>query len=300
MKIDLHVHTTHSDGRESVDHVMQKARDLEIGVIALTDHDTTKGWAEASEQAVKLGVGLIPGMELTTRANIPQSDGSVLKFGVHMLNYLPDPNNANLLKALEGIHTGREQRLHEMSELIAKHYEHSWDEVQAQIKPGATFGRPQIVDALVARNYFENRDEGFKKLWGTLDGIYVPNRNVPDALDAIRLIREAGGVPVVAHPLSRSKFRKPGDPYPIENFRNMIEAGLGGIEVYHRENSPEDRLWLESVALKYDLIITGSSDYHGSTGKPNELAENTTTPEMLSRLVEQATGWQPVNLPSLV
>ncbi len=300
MKIDLHVHTTHSDGRESIDHVMHRAKDLGVDVLALTDHDTTQGWAEASELAVELGLGLIPGMELTTRANIPQPDGSILKFGVHMLNYLPDPQNSKLLQALEGIHVGREERLREMSELISRHYEHSWDEVIAQIKPGATFGRPQIVDALVARKYFETRDEGFEKLWGTLEGIYVPNRKVPDALDAIRLIREAGGVPVVAHPLSRSKYRKPGDPYPIENFRNMIEAGLGGIEVYHRENSEDDRLWLESVALKYDLIITGSSDYHGLTGKPNELAENTTTPEMLARLVEQATGSRPINLPSLV
>jgi predicted metal-dependent phosphoesterase TrpH len=297
MKIDLHVHTDASDGRESISEVMHLAKEQGLDVLALTDHDTTQGWAEATDLAIELGLGLVPGMELTTRANIPQPDGSVLKFGVHMLNYLPDPQNTKLLQALEGIHVGREERLIEMSDLISKHYFHTWDEVLAQKKPDATFGRPQIVDALIARNYFKTRDEGFEGLWGTIEGIYVPNRKVPDALDAIRLIREAGGVPVVAHPLSRSKSRKPGDPYPIENFRNMIEAGLGGIEVYHRENTPEDRIWLESVALDYDLIITGSSDYHGAKGKENRLAENTTTPEMLARLVEQATGSRPINLP---
>jgi hypothetical protein len=297
MKIDLHVHTDASDGKESISEVMHLAKEQGLDVLALTDHDTTQGWTEATDLAIELGIGLVPGMELTTRAHIPQPDGTVLKFGVHMLNYLPDPQNTKLLQALEGIHVGREERLIEMSDLISKHYFHTWDEVLAQKKPDATFGRPQIVDALVARGYFDNRDEGFHKLWDTISGIYVPNRKVPDAIDAIRLIREAGGVPVVAHPLSRSKSRKPGDPYPIENFRNMIEAGLGGIEVYHRENTPEDRVWLESVALDYDLIITGSSDYHGATGKENRLAENTTSPEMLARLVEQATGSRPINLP---
>ncbi len=299
MKIDLHVHTDASDGKESISHVMHRAKQLGIDVMGLTDHDTTQGWQEATELAFELDMGLIPGMELTTRAHVPRGDGSVLKFGVHLLNYLSAHDNSALEATLHDIHQGRSERLMEMSELIAKRWSHTWDDVIAEVQPGATLGRPAIADALVRRGHFEKRDEVFETVWGSGGGFYVPNRKVPDTIDAIALVREAGGVPVIAHPLSRSKHRNPGDPFPIENFNRMIEAGLAGIEVYHRENSAEDRAWLLEVATENDLIITGSSDYHGVTGKDNELGENTTTPEMLARLIAASSGTRAINIPAL-
>ncbi len=299
MKIDLHVHTDASDGKESISHVMHRAKQLGIDVMGLTDHDTTQGWQEATELAFELDMGLIPGMELTTRAHVPRGDGSVLKFGVHLLNYLSAPDNAALERTLTAIHEGRSERLMEMSELISKRWAHTWDDVIAEVQPGATLGRPAIADALVRRGHFEKRDQVFETVWGSGGGFYVPNRKVPDTIDAIELVREAGGVPVIAHPLSRSKHRNPGDPFPIENFNRMIEAGLAGIEVYHRENSAEDRAWLLEVATENDLIITGSSDYHGVKGKENELGENTTTPEMLARLITASSGTRAINIPAL-
>jgi predicted metal-dependent phosphoesterase TrpH len=299
MKIDLHVHTDASDGKESISHVMQRAHQLGIDVMGLTDHDTTQGWQEATELAFELGMGLVPGMELTTRAHVPRADGSILKFGVHLLNYLSSPDDANLQRVLNGIHEGRSERLMEMSELISKRWAHTWDDVIAEVQPGPTLGRTAIADALVSRGHFEIRDQVFETVWGKSAGFYVPNRKVPDTIDAIALVREAGGVPVIAHPLSRSKHRNPGDPFPIENFNRMIEAGLAGIEVYHRENSDEDRAWLLEVATENNLIVTGSSDYHGVAGKDNELAENTTTPEMLARLIAQSSGTRAINIPAL-
>jgi len=278
---------------------MQRAHQLGIDVMGLTDHDTTQGWQEATELAFELGMGLVPGMELTTRAHVPRADGSILKFGVHLLNYLSSPDDANLQRVLNGIHEGRSERLMEMSELISKRWAHTWDDVIAEVQPGSTLGRPAIADALVSRGHFEKRDQVFETVWGKSAGFYVPNRKVPDTIDAIALVLEAGGVPVIAHPLSRSKHRNPGDPFPIENFNRMIEAGLAGIEVYHRENSDEDRAWLLEVATENNLIVTGSSDYHGVAGKDNELAENTTTPEMLARLIAQSSGTRAINIPAL-
>lgn len=300
MKIDLHVHTDASDGKESISQVMHRAKQLGIDVMGLTDHDTTQGWKEATALAFELDMGLIPGMELTTRAHVPREDGTMLKFGVHLLNYLSSDDDTNLERVLAGIHEGRSERLMEMSELIARRWAHTWDDVIAEVQPGATLGRPAIADALVRRGHFEKRDHVFETVWGSGGGFYVPNRKVPDTIDAIALVREAGGVPVIAHPLSRSKHRNPGDPFPIENFNRMIEAGLAGIEVYHRENSAEDRAWLLEVATKNDLIVTGSSDYHGVTGKDNELAENTTTPEMLERLIAASSGTRAINIPALI
>ena len=299
MKIDLHVHTDASDGKESISHVMHRAKQLGVDVMGLTDHDTTQAWAEATDLAFELGMGLIPGMELTTRAHVPREDGTMLKFGVHLLNYLSSPDDSKLERVLVGIHEGRSERLMEMSELISKRWAHTWNDVIAEVQPGATLGRPAIADALVRRGHFEKRDQVFETVWGKGGGFYVPNRKVPDTIEAIALVREAGGVPVIAHPLSRSKHRNPGDPFPIENFNRMIEAGLAGIEVYHRENSAEDREWLLEVATKNDLIVTGSSDYHGVTGKDNELAENTTTPEMLERLIAASSGTRAINIPPL-
>ena len=304
MKIDLHVHTDASDGRDSIETVMRDAKAAGLDVMALTDHDNMVNWEPASVLAHELGLGLIPGMEMTTRTHTrfeTDKDGNPRKFGSHLLSYLHDPNNAELLKVLEISREGRITRLMAITDLVNSRWPVDWHEVLEHASNAFTLGRPSLADALVKRypDEFPNRGAVFDVVWKDNSGFYVPNRTVPDTIDAIEMIRNAGGVPILAHPMSRaSKFRRPGDPLPIREFEGMVEAGLAGFEVYHREIEKVDREALEAFAKKHDLIITGSSDYHGREGKENRLGENTTSPEMLKRILDQATGYRPVNLPA--
>jgi len=291
LKIDLHSHSTCSDGKESVAEVFHQAKLAGVDVLALTDHDTTHGWAEAAAAARAEGIGFVPGIEVTTRAHVTSADGKLRKFGVHMLAYLPDPNNVELQQVLSDSVASREIRLRAIVEKISQDYDLEWSDVEMFIESGATYGRPAVADAMVHRGHFKNREEVFSRVWPNgQDRYYVPNRGVPDTIEAIKLIRRAGGVPIIAHPLSRGKGPKFFEPLPVAHFEEMIAAGLAGFEVHHRDVKFRARNWLKKLAKKHDLIYTGSSDYHGLTGKPNRLGENTTSPEMLERILAQATG----------
>ena len=290
MKIDLHSHSTCSDGKESVTTVFAEAKRARVDVLALTDHDTTHGWAEAAVAAKDEGIGFLPGIEVTTRAHVTSSDGELHKFGVHMLAYLPDPDHDALKFVLEESVMSREKRLQAIVELIAEDYGIEWQDVLNELEEGATYGRPAIADALIKKGKFRYRNEVFAEIWEQSNKYYVPNRGVPDTIDAIQLIRSAGGVPIIAHPLSSGKRPPKGSGFPVAHFEDMIAAGLAGFEVDHRDVEEDSREWLRSMAAKHDLIITGSSDYHGIDGKPNRLGENTTSEEMLQRILEQGTG----------
>lgn len=287
MKIDLHSHSTHSDGREDVRTVFTEAKAAGVTTLALTDHDSTAGWSEAAAVATELGIEFVPGIEVTTRAHVTGLDGKPRKFGVHMLAYLVDPNHAELVKVLAESVSSRETRLKEITELVAKKWHITWEQVEAQLTTGATKGRPALADALIAAGHFVNRGEVFDTVFFHGSPYYVPNRGVPDTIEAIKLIRRAGGVPIIAHPLGRGKGPKRFQKMPLAHFEEMIAAGLGGFEVYHRDVPKRARRWLLRLAKKHNLIVTGSSDYHGKDGKVNLLGENTTAPEMLARILEQ-------------
>lgn len=291
MKIDLHAHSNCSDGKESVEEVFHQAKLAGVDVLALTDHDTTHGWPLAAAAASAEGIGFVPGIEVTTRAHVYSPSGELTKFGVHMLAYLPDPNHEQLQQVLSESVTSREIRLRAIVEKIGADYDLDWSDVEMFLADGATFGRPAVADAMVHRGHFENRDDVFARVWPNgADRYYVPNRGVPDTVESIRLIRSAGGVPIIAHPLSRGKGPEVGQAMPREHFEEMIAAGLAGFEVDHRDVPEHAQKWLREMAAEFDLIVTGSSDYHGLTGKKNRLAENTTSPEMLERILAQATG----------
>jgi predicted metal-dependent phosphoesterase TrpH len=291
MKIDLHSHSTCSDGKESVAEVFRQAKLAGVDVLALTDHDTTHGWAEAAEAAREQGIGFVPGIEITTRAHVLSPSGEMHKFGVHMLAYLPDPNHQELAQVLADSVTSREARLRAIVEKIGADFDLEWSDVEMFIADGATNGRPAVADAMIHRGHFDSRDAVFAEIWPNgSDRYYVPNRGVPDTIEAIKLIRRAGGVPVIAHPLSRGKGPDEGQPMPRAHFEEMIAAGLAGFEVDHRDVPEHARKWLREMAAEFDLVITGSSDYHGVTGKQNRLGENSTSPEMLERILAQATG----------
>ncbi len=279
MRIDLHAHSTHSDGREDVRTIFSAAKAAGVDVLALTDHDSTAGWAEAADVARELGMGFVPGIEVTTMAQ-----GKNKPFSVHMLAYLPDQNNVALQEVLRNTVVAREQRLRDITELVSPVWQITWDDVLAQLREGATMGRPAVADALVAAGHFVDRGEVFAKVLFDGSQYYVSNESAPDVLEAIDLIRSAGGVPIIAHPLGRSDGNH---ALPEAHFRAMIEAGLAGFEVYHRDVPEFAREWLLGLAKEFDLIVTGSSDYHGLTGKENRLGENVTAQEMLERISSQ-------------
>jgi len=288
MIIDLHSHSTRSDGKESPTEVFEQAAMAGVDILALTDHDTTSGWAEASLAARRLGLGFVPGIEVTTRAEV-QRGGKTRWISVHLLAYLPDPGHAGLKTVLGDSVATRETRARSMVDLLARDFDITWDLVLEQLTEGATIGRPALADALVQLGVVAHRSEAFESILSKSGGYYIPAETA-DVFEAIDLVRAAGGVPVIAHPLGGAPDNLDRGDLPQEHFEKLIAGGLAGFEVYHREVPEVAREWLLGLAAKHDLIVTGSSDYHGVLGKPNRLGENSTTPEMLDRIISAANG----------
>lgn len=287
-RIDLHSHSNRSDGKESPTQVFEYAAEAGVTVLALTDHDTTTGWAEGAAAAVRLGIGFVPGIEVTTRAKVLVGERNRY-ISVHMLAYLPDPKYKPLANEMHDTVGSREIRAMGITDRLAKDFPITWDLVLEMLEDGATIGRPAIADALVKLGVVADRAEAFR---GPLDkhGPYYIATDTTDTFDAIKLIREAGGVPVIAHPLTDLGPGAARGDLPEEHFEKLIDAGLMGFEVYHREVPENARDWLLMLAQKHDLIVTGSSDYHGIHGKPNRLGENTTAPEMFERILAAGSG----------
>ncbi|AMM20299.1 metal-dependent phosphoesterase [Frondihabitans sp. PAMC 28766] len=277
--IDLHTHSSVSDGTETPAELVAAAAEQGLGAVALTDHDSTAGWAAAAAAVQGTGMMLVPGMELSTRIGWSS---------VHMLGYLFDPASPSLVRETTRL---RDDRMHRAERMVAKigaDYDLSWQDVLDQASEGATLGRPHIADALVAKGYARDRSAAFAGILHWRSGYYEPHE-APSPLVGVRLIREAGGVPVLAHPATHGRDTN----VPRDHLIELVEAGLGGVEVGHRENTAAGRERLLELAKKYDLVVTGSSDYHGD-GKPNRLAENSTDPAQFARIVEQATGSAPI------
>ncbi|GAB3619163.1 PHP domain-containing protein [Glutamicibacter endophyticus] len=276
MRIDLHAHSNVSDGTETPGDLIRAAQAAGLDVVALTDHDQTTGWDEARRVAAECGIGFVPGMEITCQ--------DTTGISVHLLCYLQDPEYQPLLDELAESRGSRVVRARRIVDLLAEDFPINWDLVNEHCQPGATVGRPHIADALVSAGVVEDRNEAFAHVLSTRSKYYVSHPSI-DPRDAVRLVREAGGVSVFAHPMASSR----GRVVPESTFHDMIEAGLHGLEIEHRDNSAEGKVFLRALAAEHDLIVTGSSDYHG-TGKLNRLGENLTEPEMLERIVATATG----------
>ncbi|MCQ1955146.1 PHP domain-containing protein [Arthrobacter sp. zg-Y826] len=276
MRIDLHTHSCVSDGTEQPADVIASAAKAGLDAIALTDHDTTAGWADAAAAAQERGITFVPGMEVSCRSR----EG----ISVHVLSYLHDPAHPGLLEEIARSRAARVTRAELMVQRLAEDFPIDWDSVQEQVAPGATIGRPHIADALVAAGVVPNRSAAFSGIL-TARSPYFVAHYAPDPARAVELVRQAGGVPVFAHPVASSRGRVVGE----ETFTEMIDAGLLGVEVNHRDNPEQGREWLRRLAKDNDLLVTGSSDYHG-TGKPNLLGEFTTEPAVLERIAELGTG----------
>lgn len=286
--IDLHAHSNRSDGKDSPTELVVNAAKAGVSVLAITDHDTTAGWDEAILAGRRNQVRIIPGIEVSTRQVI----GNHRSISVHILAYLPDPNNSELAEELEKTRNSRITRAKKMVDLLAEDYPISWELVAAQLPAGSTVGRPAIADALVAVGVVPNRSDAFTSILHSKSRYYVSDHAMQTDR-AIELIRKAGGVSVIAHPLVDFPAGASLSDLPTESFEKLIKAGLDGIEVDHRAVPDRAKRWLRRLALKHQLIITGSSDYHGVGGKENLLGENQTSPEMLQRILDQASGFEP-------
>ena len=276
MPIDLHAHSTASDGTEPADIVVAQAARAGLDVVAITDHDTYAGWPAAVSAAHEVGVDLVRGVEIScSRRGI----------SVHLLGYLVDPDSPALLAELERARESRVTRIDRMVELMAADgIPVTIEEVRAQAGDGTTMGRPHIADALVASGYVTTRDEAFKDVLRNGSRYYV-SHYAPDPVRAVELVRAAGGVPVMAHPFAKGRGRTVDDAVIEE----MAAVGLGGLEAHHRDHRPDEVRHAEELAADLGLFVTGSSDYHGA-GKENQLGENTTAATVLAQIEEQATS----------
>jgi predicted metal-dependent phosphoesterase TrpH len=281
MLIDLHTHSTASDGTLAPAELMAAAVVAGLDVVALTDHDTTSGWQPAAA-AIPPGLTLVPGAELSCRwfavtPSIP----------LHLLAYLFDPADEALRTELARVREDRERRAQRMVDLMrADGIDVTWDEIK-RYAAGGTVGRPHLAQALIRRGMAGTVTEAFAP--HLLGQRYRLPKHDMDVFAALRLVQDAGGVTVFAHP----KATKRGRVVPDELIVQLAAAGLGGLEADHDDHSPEQRAHVRRLAGELGLIVTGSSDFHGSH-KTVRLGAFTTAPEEYERIVAAAKGYRPV------
>ncbi|GLW44640.1 phosphatase [Streptomyces sp. NBRC 14336] len=279
MRIDLHTHSNASDGTDSPAELVRNAAAAGLDVVALTDHDTTRGYADAIA-ALPGGLTLVTGAELSCRL-----DG----VSMHMLAYLFDPEEPELLAERELVRDDRVPRAQQMvAKLNALDVPVTWEQVQ-RIAGSGSVGRPHIASALVELGVVASVDEAFTTDWLADGGRVFVEKHETDPFEAIRLIKGAGGVAVFAHPAAAKR----GRTVPESAIAELAAAGLDGIEVDHMDHDRPTRERLRGLAADLGLLTTGSSDYHGSR-KTCVLGEYTTDPEVYGEITRRATGAFPV------
>ncbi|MFD7224230.1 PHP domain-containing protein [Streptomyces sp. NPDC059892] len=282
MRIDLHTHSTASDGTDTPAELVRNAAAAGLDVVALTDHDTTRGHAEAiaALPALDRDLTLVTGAELSCRL-----DG----ISLHMLAYLFDPDAPELLAERELV---RDDRVPRARTMVRKLQELgvpiTWEQV-ARVAGDASLGRPHIATALVELGVVETVSDAFTREWLADGGRAYAEKHELDPFEAIRMVKAAGGVTVFAHPLAAKR----GRVVPESAIVRFAEAGLDGIEVDHMDHDEPTRARLRGLAAELGLLPTGSSDYHGSR-KSVELGGCTTDPEIYGEITRRASGAFPV------
>ena len=275
MRIDLHTHSDRSDGTLSPREVVLAASAAGLDVLALTDHDTADGWAEAREAGDEVGVRVVPGMEISC-AHAGRS--------VHLLAYFPDPGHEPLREALRLVLEGRDDR---MPRICARLRELGLDIDEAEVVRRAggavAIGRPHIADTLVALGVVADRGEAFDRFLSPGRPAYVRRYAAP-LEELLGTVQAAGGVPVIAHPWGRHE----PSALQAEGLAHLRSLGLAGIEVDHQDHDAAQRTQLRGIARELDLVVTGSSDFHGAGKVDHELGCNTTHPDELERLMALA------------
>ena len=248
MKIDLHIHTTYSDGAYSPEQVVDTALDCNLDVIALTDHDNILSHKVAMDYVKKQGYNLeiIPGVEINT----------IYKgYEVHILGYYMDTNNPDFVQLLKNQQQARINQTTQIVELLNKKagIRVKFEDIKSLVAPGGSIGRPHIARAITAVGGVANVMEAYSKYINDSSPVYVTRKTVSPH-DAVEIINEAGGIPVFAHPIDVDISEK--------LTKELVSYGLRGIEAYHRKHSPAVVEYFSSLAEKYGLIITGGSDFH--------------------------------------
>jgi predicted metal-dependent phosphoesterase TrpH len=280
--IDLHTHTTWSDGTDTPRELINAALVNGVSTIAITDHDSIAGWSEAIF-ALRGDLSLVLGAEISCLTETGIS--------VHMLGLLFDGDDQDMHTLLEQTRDSRVPRMVKMIELLnSAGIEVTMADVQAAKEPGATLGRPHLADALVARGHITSRDAAFQGLLNNESEFYVAHM-APTPEVAIAQIRVAGGVSVIAHPFASHR----GEALTSDDFTSLVVAGLNAIEVDHRDQNPIEREILRAIARDLNLVVTGASDYHGR-GKLNALGENRTDPGEWATLEAMASERRVVKL----
>ena len=252
--VDLHLHTTASDGRLSPTELVHLAASQNVQIMAVTDHDSTDGLREAAAAAGSLDrMEIIPGIELGT--DIPGTE-------VHMLAYFIQHNRRDLQEELKRLRAGRQDRARGMVEKLTElGFPMDWERVQ-QIAGEGAVGRPHVAQAMVERGYVQETKEAFDKYIGRSCPAYVEREKMTPP-ESIKLIKSWGGVPVLAHPIY------------IPNLESvlgeMVDAGLVGMEVYYAKCTPEQIDHIARLAEEYSLLPCGGSDYHGTDAKDEPL-----------------------------
>jgi predicted metal-dependent phosphoesterase TrpH len=276
VRIDLHTHSTRSDGTDAPAGLVAHALAAGLDVVGLTDHDVMTGWDEAFEASRRLGVAVVPGVEISC-----ERDGR----SVHLLGYLLDPANPALLAELDRARSSRATRLQRMVDLLAADgIPISQEHVAAQVPAGATPGRPHVADALVASGVVADRDEAFRR-WLADDSPYYVRYYAPDPARAVALVRAAGGVPVLAHPLAARRGVAP----TLALVEELAAVGLAGVEADHPDHDERARRAVREAARHTGVFVTGSSDYHG-TGKPVRIGAELTHPDVLAAIESLGAG----------
>ncbi|MFB7496879.1 PHP domain-containing protein [Streptomyces sp. NPDC056161] len=279
MRIDLHCHSTASDGTDTPAELVRHAAAAGLDVVALTDHDSTRGHAEAVA-ALPAGLTLVTGAELSCRV-----DG----ISMHMLAYLFDPEQPALLAERELVRDDRVPRAQGMiAKLTGLGVPITWEQVK-RIAGDGSVGRPHVASALVELGVVPTVSDAFTEEWLADGGRAFVEKHETDPFEAIRLVKAAGGVTVFAHPAAAKR----GRTVPESVIAQMAAAGLDGIEVDHMDHDAAARDRLRGLATDLGLLVTGSSDYHGSR-KAVALGEYTTDPEVYAEIVRRATGAAPV------
>lgn len=299
MRIDLHTHSTASDGTDTPAELVRGAAAAGLDVVALTDHDTVGGYEEAKRalRTCSSGLTLVTGAELSCRLAVPPSGGGgsgtseegAAGVSLHMLAYLFDPAEPELARERELVRDDRVPRaramVHKLRELGVPI---TWERV-ARIAGDGAVGRPHVATALVELGVVASVSDAFVPQWLANGGRAYVEKHELDPFDAIRLVKAAGGVTVFAHPLALKR----GQCVPESAIAELAAAGLDGIEVDHMDHDEPTRARLRGLAADLGLLTTGSSDYHGSR-KTCRLGEYTTDPEIYGEIVRRATGASPV------
>jgi 3',5'-nucleoside bisphosphate phosphatase len=281
VRIDLHTHSNASDGTLTPAELVEAAARAGLDVVALTDHDTTSGWAPAIA-ALPDGLTLVPGAELSCR----WYDGDP-PIALHLLAYLFDPTDTALATELTLVRRNRETRAERIVALLnADGIDVRWDDV-LQRAAGGTVGRPHLAQALIRLGLVNTVSEAFAPEW--LGRRYrIPKQDM-DVFHALELVLGAGGAPVFAHPRASRR----GPIVPDSLIVELAGRGLVGLEADHEDHAPEQREQVRALAAALGLVVTGSSDFHGSN-KTVGLGAHTTDPQVYAQIVAAARGSTPV------